>query len=82
MKDFIDYSIIWKFIHSNLDEEEKNELDRWLEADTGHRAYFEKAVQDAKNKTITESTSVNKNPKTVQTFISVKKSFRFYSFFS
>lgn len=76
MKDFIDYSIIWKFIHSNLDEEEKNELDRWLEADTGHRAYFEKAVQDAKNKTITESTSVNKNPKTVQTFISVKKSFR------
>lgn len=76
MKDFIDYSIIWKFIHSNLDEEEKNELDRWLEADTGHRAYFEKAVQDAKNKTIIESTSVNKNPKTVQTFISVKKSFR------
>ncbi|MFV0593227.1 MAG: FecR family protein [Draconibacterium sp.] len=42
MKDFIDYKIIWKYFNSWLSKEEKEELDRWLEASSDHRNYFNK----------------------------------------
>lgn len=66
MKDFIDYSIIWKFIHSELSEEEKNELNRWLEADSNHRLYFDKAVGDATQSPAPELTGVYNFKQTLQ----------------
>lgn len=42
MKDFIDYKIIWKYFNSWLSEEEKEELDGWLNASPDHQNYFNK----------------------------------------
>ncbi|WP_200975632.1 FecR family protein [Echinicola sp. 20G] len=38
----IDFSIIWKKIHSSLSEEEEQLLRDWLEASQDHQAYFNK----------------------------------------
>jgi ferric-dicitrate binding protein FerR (iron transport regulator) len=41
----IDFEIIWKKIHNQINEEEEILLNTWLEQKTSHRKYFENAVR-------------------------------------
>ncbi len=41
----IDFEVIWKAVHGNIEEDEKILLDIWLEEDEKNRTYFQKAKE-------------------------------------
>ena len=53
----IDYHILWKYFHSDLSEQDQQELDVWLKSSSKHRAYFEKV-----KKKYSENELVQYNP--------------------
>jgi len=67
MKENLDYSIIWKYFNSSLTIAEEEELNTWLEADKGHRLYFDRLKIQAANPNIdnidTDSSDTWKNIK-------------------
>ncbi|TKG93639.1 DUF4974 domain-containing protein [Puteibacter caeruleilacunae] len=49
MKRFIDFEIIWRFLHGISSEEEEQVLQNWLSEDKSHVQYFEKVSRAVKD---------------------------------
>lgn len=81
MKDFIDYSIIWNYIHSELSKEEKDELNHWLEADPRHRLYFKKVVANNRYNTSTDFAKSTRLQEIKNTYQPKSKAFKRQAFF-